>query len=224
MKAWVWALARRLDGLTLRERALVGLAAALALGLSLHGLLIAPTERALRQEREGLAAARARLAALQAQLDQVRAGLAADPEAELRAQLEALREQIRSADARLEQASVQLITPEQMVRVLQDLIRQNRSLTLVSVVSEPARPLTVEGAAAEAAGRQEGDAPTVFRHDLRIEFRGDYLSALEYLRAVEALPWRIFWDRIEMRVEDYPQVHIRLRTHTLSLEEGWLGV
>ena len=43
-------------------------------------------------------------------------------------------------------------------------------------------------------------------------------------QALEALPWRFFWDSVSYEVEDYPRSLVRLRLHTLSLSEDWIGV
>jgi MSHA biogenesis protein MshJ len=47
---------------------------------------------------------------------------------------------------------------------------------------------------------------------------------VNYLETIEALPWRLFWDRIEVETLEYPQASIRLRAYTLSFAEGWIGV
>jgi MSHA biogenesis protein MshJ len=41
---------------------------------------------------------------------------------------------------------------------------------------------------------------------------------------LEGLPWRIFWDSVSYEVLDYPKSIVRLKLHTLSLSEDWIGV
>ena len=50
------------------------------------------------------------------------------------------------------------------------------------------------------------------------------MATLRYLQALEALPWRFFWDSVDYQVIAYPQSTVRLKLHTLSLSEDWIGV
>ncbi|NOZ53973.1 MAG: hypothetical protein GXP08_12740 [Gammaproteobacteria bacterium] len=64
----------------------------------------------------------------------------------------------------------------------------------------------------------------IFRHGIEIEFYGDFKSTLSYLQAVEALPWRFYWDEVNYSVEEYPRALVKVTLYTLSLDRGWLGV
>ena len=59
---------------------------------------------------------------------------------------------------------------------------------------------------------------------LQIEFKGSYLSTLEYLQALNKLPWKFYWDSLELKVDKYPVSTIVITVHTLSFHEGWIGV
>jgi len=39
---------------------------------------------------------------------------------------------------------------------------------------------------------------------------GDYASVVAYLRALEALPWRIHWRKLELTAGEYPTNRVRL--------------
>jgi len=65
---------------------------------------------------------------------------------------------------------------------------------------------------------------TLFRHGLEIQMRGGFTRILHYLHATENLPWRLYWDTLEYKVETYPDAKIILRVYTLSVDEGWIGV
>lgn len=62
------------------------------------------------------------------------------------------------------------------------------------------------------------DTPAFYKHRFLLEFQGDYLSALNYLRALEALPWRLYWDSVTIESAGYPRAHITLKVHTISLQ------
>jgi MSHA biogenesis protein MshJ len=218
----MWAplarLEERIDARTGRERALLGLAGAAVLAALAVTLLVEPAGRRMAAAADGLAAAQGQLGEVRAQLERAAEALAEDPDAALRLEREALLRRAERAREALADARTRLIPPAQMVQVLESLLRSAEGLDLVRVETAPARP--VEGAAAPGA---EG-LPRVYRHGVTLSFRGTYLATLDYLERVEALPWRIFWERIELETADYPVVDVRLHAYTLGLREGWIGV
>ena len=59
---------------------------------------------------------------------------------------------------------------------------------------------------------------------MTINFEGDYLSTLDYIRSVEQLGWRVFWEGVRIDSSDYPRSRVTVSLYTLSLDEGWIGV
>jgi MSHA biogenesis protein MshJ len=70
---------------------------------------------------------------------------------------------------------------------------------------------------------QDVAIPALYRHRLRMEFSGDYLTMLKYLRQLEDLPRAMVWEKVEIESDDYPDATVRLQVYTLSLTEGWIG-
>jgi len=66
--------------------------------------------------------------------------------------------------------------------------------------------------------------PDIFRHGIEIEFYGDFKSTVSYLEAVEALPWRFYWEEVSYTVEEYPRALVKVIIYTLSLDRGWIDV
>ena len=64
----------------------------------------------------------------------------------------------------------------------------------------------------------------MFRHDMLMEFRGDYMSTLRYLEMMEDLSWKFVWDDLQYKVEEYPDALVTVRFHTLSSEESVLYI
>ena len=54
--------------------------------------------------------------------------------------------------------------------------------------------------------------------------RGAYLDLLAYLKEIESLPVRMFWDSVSLSAAAYPAVTMRLVVYTISLEKVWLTV
>jgi MSHA biogenesis protein MshJ len=53
---------------------------------------------------------------------------------------------------------------------------------------------------------------------------GDYASVVAYLRAVEGLPWRIHWRKLELVAGQYPVNRVKLVIGALSLSPDWMSV
>jgi MSHA biogenesis protein MshJ len=126
---------------------------------------------------------------------------------ELKSQYSRLQEQVMFGNKKFVPASL-------MAKALSDMLKQNRKLTLIKLDSLPTTTLL--------AAKQQHHP--IYKHGLAITFAGNYTDTVNYLRALEALPWAIVWDKIDYQVKDYPMAEITIHVVTLSFEEGWLGV
>ena len=238
MKAWLQGLAARIDALSLRERVLLFLAVVAVLYVLWEQVLMAPLERERRAAQAAIERATARITALDAEAAAIVRRHREDPNAPLRARERELRAAIAEADGRLAELTVGLIAPREMARVLEAVLARDTGLRLVRLENRGSRPLLApraesraareRGAAAEAGeaapeGAGDGALPRIWRHDVRLELEGGFLAALRYLKALERLERRFFWDGVVVQVERYPKARVRIDVHTLSLEEGWIG-
>ena len=203
--------AARFDRLSLRERLLV-LAAVLAVLVVLwDSLLLAPLEvrrRALSTEVESLQASiSATDAALQSSLDN-------DPTRIAVAQIARTRRDIDALDRQLQSATVGLLPPDRMTEVLQDVLRSRQQVRLVSLRTETATSLL--------PGPTDQAGP--YLHPVELVLRGRYLDILDYLRALEALHWRLYWKTLDLDNSAYPLDRVRIEIGTVSLDRAWLGI
>lgn len=112
-----------------------------------------------------------------------------------------------------------------MAGVLRDMLSAEKGLVLTKLESLGAQPLFPRDEDEEnAKTKKRTQQPEIFKHGVRIVFEGDYFKTLAYLRALEAMPWRLYWDNVEYFVTDYPKARVAITVHTLSLHEGWIGV
>lgn len=216
----------RFDRLSLRER---GLVAAAALGLMLVIWDVAvqgPLQRKHRVREQAVVALRAEVQGLERSAQTLAAQVQDDPVRAASQAVAALKAEIAGLDQRLTGATAGLIEPREMGRVLEDVLARTARLKLLSLRTLPAEPLVpvVPAAAAPAAQPAVAAGPQVWRHGVEIEVSGSYLDTLEFLQALEGLPWRFYWDRVDFAVEQHPRGRARLLVHTLGLREGWIGV
>lgn len=160
------------------------------------------------------------LRALELREQQAISNSANDPNEPVRLRIERARRQQENLDNSLLTQAGNLVSPQGMTRVLMAILERQDGLTLVQVQNLPSQ--MVQQSAADAAGNAGGT--NIYRHSLNLELEGDYLSLLAYLRRIESLPERFFWDQLSFVQTQWPRARIVLELHTLSTAEGFVGV
>ena len=205
----------RIDGLSLRERVLIFLAAASILVGGGYNFVITP----LMSERESM------LAQMRLQLEQINVwnseleSLARQKSADLsgadkQKRLESAKKEIEHLDARLSERRQQLVTPERMKRLLASLTDRNARLKLTQLN-------TTEANLVEGSGAQGG--PSMYRHGVQLVLSGTWPDVVAYLSTLERLPERVFWGDIELSAS-YPVTTLKLSLFTYSLETAWISL
>lgn len=216
------SILHRIDAMTLRERALVFLALVFVFYLLWSSLLMDPLEKQQRAMLQRMSAMQGEIRTLELQIQAVVERGKRDPNNAARRELAGYRAELEQLDAHIGSTVGSLIKPQQMARILEEALTRDTRLSLLKVESLGSTPLiAVEP---EPPVAEDEPAVGIYRHGLRLEFEGDYLSALDYLKAVQALPWALYWDGFRIVSIDYPRAHISIEVHTLSLQEGWIGV
>jgi MSHA biogenesis protein MshJ len=131
-----------------------------------------------------------------------------------RIQLERIQERIELLNNQLGDYATELIDPAEMAEVLEGMLENQQQLRLSSMRNLGAEALTVT---------EDPEKALFYKHGLEIELEGTYLACLDYLEAIEALPWRFYWQVLELNVEDFPNSRIRIEVSTLSMDEEWIG-
>lgn len=213
LRARLRLLAERIDALTLRERGIMFVTVLAALYFVSSALIFTPL-RVQSQRLEGqLKIQRDQLAALNTQIQKTVDAATRDPDADNAARLKELSEKLGIVDPRLAQATQGLVSPRDMARLVEQVLTRNRALQVIRVESLP--PAPIDG--------QSGSSG-LYKHGMRIEVRGRYLDLVNYMRALETLPWKVLWERATLATEDYPNSRLTLVIYTLSLREGWIGI
>jgi MSHA biogenesis protein MshJ len=203
------------DGRTARERSVL-FAAALAAAL----FLFESTWWGPERERAGSAAAnvdslQAQKTAMERELEVLSLRESLDPDAAILEQLDVVEHKIGALDTRLRNQTLQILSPEQMPAVLKDLIGEGRALRIVGIRSESPQRLV---------NSAEDNLPVLYQHGLVIDLQGEYLALLDYVQALENLPWRFYWLGLEVRAPGSGPREFRLHVYTVSLREEWIRV
>ncbi|EKU80322.1 type II secretion system protein GspM [Massilia timonae] len=222
MKERILTLRARIDALSLRERALVCLAACALLAFLGHALVLAPMEAAQEALRAQIAQQRSGMAAIDEAITGRVQAFQHDPDAQARTRLNALRQEMGQLGDQLLAIEHGLVPPERMGPLIDGILRANGRLKLVSMRTLPVEPLAGPGAPAPAATPAPAAAPLLYRHGIEVTVRGNYLDMVDYMSALDAMPTRMFWGRAQLDVEEYPAARLTLTLHTLSLDRQWM--
>jgi MSHA biogenesis protein MshJ len=137
-----------------------------------------------------------------------------NPNATTREQLTLLQGSLSVLKEKLSMGEKKFVPSQLMANALSDILKQYSTLRLIKLETLP-----VSG-----FGNHDQEPAWLYRHTLEITLQGDYFGVLNYLKTLEALPWRIHWVSIDYQVKDYPIAETRLQVYTLSFDKDWLGV
>jgi MSHA biogenesis protein MshJ len=227
MKERIAKVAATVDALSLRERLFLFAAGLVIVGGLWEAAFAGPLDARREIAAEQVEALRDRLQQLETTLTAAADGMSEGMPNQF-GRLETLRQRVAEGEEEVRVYTSDLVDPQQMRLVLEELLRRQSGLKLVSATNLPARPVLEDDAedavAAEASAPDVAPEPRLYRHTLVLKLEGNYLDCLAYLQAVERLPWHIYWSRLEFATDEYPRNAIVIELRTLSVDEEWIGV
>ncbi len=223
LQAQLKALSDRIDAFSLRERGLIFVGVMAAIFYVALSLVLTP----LRTEHSKLeSAARAkneRVQSINKEIQLIATAAIADIDAPQRDKIASLEKELTVLDQQLEQITGGTVGPRQMAKLLEQMLARNGALELVRIENLPSAPAVPEEASTGNAPVAAGGA-TIYKHGVRLELRGRYFDIVEYLKAVEKLPWKVFWGRVSLESDKYPVSTVTLVVYTLSRYPAWVGI
>ena len=247
------SLKRHFDQRSLRERLLLIAAAAGAALMLADAMWLTPAWLAYKAAQQQRSAAQLSLGSLQDSLPQVQARVAALAQARA-AELTHWRQRVREGDSQLREHESALVGSERMLELLEQLlarhgevrVRAMRSLGrsdllagasaeqgVADLTAATSKSATSAGATAattatlavgQAAASPAVSTPTLYRHGVELELEGGFNELLAYLQAMEALPQRVLWGSVSLKVQQHPRSLLTLRVYTLSRDKHWLEI
>jgi MSHA biogenesis protein MshJ len=208
------------DQRNLRERGILLLCALILPLLLVNTFVLTPLGEEREAARRQVETLNVELGTLAVREAEILARKSYDPDKENREKKDQLEAEIERNRELLQTRITTLVTPREMPELLRDLLTGEQRLQLLRLANEQPERLQQVGSEADA---ELDEAPALYRHRLQLEFSGGYLATLDYLRQLEAMPQAISWDSVEIETDEYPKAKVRLRVHTLSLSEAWIG-
>ena len=218
LKIQFQGLTNRIDAMSIRERGMIFITILVAVYFLAVNVLFGPLNTQKDRLQQQVDLKRQETQALEAQVQAMALTGGEGPEAAKRKKLESLRENLKTMDTELVRVTAGLVPPKEMTRLIEQMLLKNRGLQVMRVESIPATSLLEEGASGTTSGVM------VYKHGMHIEIKGGYLDILRYLKSLEALPWKVFWGKVTLKTEKYPDSRVSLLIYTLSTHEAWIGL
>jgi len=213
------SLSERLDALSLRERGLIFAGCVTLVFVAAQTLFMGPIAIRAHNADKRLGTARQNLAAIEGAGSQP----ATDPGVLAAARNAALAARLKILDSEMRAAALGYVAPDKVVDMLREILAHQQGLQLVSLSSLPVESLSREARGASEAG-PVGDDLGPFLHPVEMVVDGSYSSVVQYLRALEAMPWRVHWQQLELTAGDYPVNRVRIVIGALSLSRDWMNL
>ena len=210
---------KRVDALSLKERALLAVSLLLVMLYVWNQWFLSPLE----VRRTALLAERASLSEELSRFDALTTEWAAaaefDPDAEGKERIAAITQQLSALASAIEERAGRMVPPAQVPEALRQVLTELDGLRFESLEGLPARAVITDAGAPGASA-----AYSAYRHSFRIRFTGSYQAITAYVQQLEKLPYGFFWDELSVDASEFPQLRGSLVVYTVSLDRGWIGV
>jgi len=116
------------------------------------------------------------------------------------------------------QSTENLIDPNKMSHILSALLSRQSGLRVKRVNNFPAEAVHYQKDA------QSHPKVLMYRHRLHLELEGTFYQVSNYLKMIENLQERLYWDEMDFTMGNYPKGILLLNVHTLSMSKDLIGV
>ncbi len=206
-------LEQKIDDISLRERLLIGVTTIALIAALWFVFFLEPSIKAADAKLASLEKIRERTEEANRNAE-VQIMAIAGGSQEQRRRLEEVQVRIAVLNEKLAEYATELVDPNEMAIVLEGVLRSRPDLSLVKMHNLPSEVLSAS---------EDENATRFYRHGLAIELEGSYAGLVRYLDEIEDLPWRLYWQVLEIETLNYPNNRIRIEVSTLSLDEEWIG-
>lgn len=204
--------AATVDGLGLRERIFLLISVVAVLFLFMDSLVYQPAVTRQRRMNDGIDNLQRQLTVLETASRELAQVAPLEPFGWRERRLEELETRRDELDARIRDQLGLVVDPRQAARMLRDILERDRDLTLLELTTGTDR-IDLDQA---LPGADAALPANLGRYPLTLRLEGSYLAALHFLEQLEQLPWALFYDSIDIRVQQHPRALIELQLYTLG--------
>ena len=241
MKALWQNYSQRFLAITLREQLLIFVTGVIAVVFIIHTLLIDQNQQRIGLLEKDIKRISTTIASKQQTIAIFEQALAEDPNAKINRTIQEYERNLKQVDIALLTLTSDLIDPIQMRMALSELLALQKGVKLLSFDAISAEPLALPalnnnaGTEENKVANQESTEPVLaveaepetlklYKHGLRIKLSGRYFQLRDYLRQLEQMRYRFFWQRFDYQLTEYPVSEVEIELYSLSTKQEFLGV
>ncbi len=163
-------------------------------------------------------------------INEFQAALTDDPSKETVKQIAQLEAKLAKIDSQLVHLTTDLISPSEMREALLRLLKLEPGVSLLSFELIGAKPLLnlssaqAKSNAINTSLTAEQAGLNLYKHGIKIKLTGKYFQLRNYLRHLEQLTWKFFWQDFEFEVKEYPRSEVEITIYSLGLNKEFIGV
>lgn len=204
----------RFDALQAREQKLIFWGIPITVVVVMYLLLIEPQWIATQKLQNKVASLDKQLLMTQASVDELNKEASLDPNISVKKQIESLTNRLTTIEQSVKNELGQLVTPQAMTVLLQQLFEQADEIRVLKFTSVPP----------QLAFSTENSSTPIYRHGIDITIEGGFFATRDFLFATENLPFKVYWSDLSYEVSDYPSAISTLSLFTLSTSEAFISV
>ncbi len=163
-------------------------------------------------------------------INEYQKALKQDPDKDTVKQITQLETKLAKIDKQLVDLTTELISPIQMREALLKLLKLEPGVSLLSFELIGAKPL-LDLSVAQTKPTTGQVSPTseqlglnLYKHGIKIKLTGKYFQLRNYLRQLEQLSWKFFWQDFQFEVKEYPRSEVEITIYSLGLNKEFIGV
>ncbi len=235
LNAWIlWC--DRFDNFVVRERILLFGCLVAGIYLVFDTLFIMPTNKEILRLQEEILTVQKNTDKLNAEKNVFDRVSKNDPDADLKREVLKLKGRLLQLESDLDELSLRLVSADRIPEVLKSVSQQTNKIHLKTIQTLKPQLIDFSGvkrvqlkslaSAVDASMGIDNDTPAsmssqkVYKYGIHIVFEGTFFEILDFLGALEALEWRLYWEGLDYHVMTYPRARVEVEVYTLSMMEG----
>jgi len=225
----------KFNNVTVREQYLIIGAGLVAIVFILYSLFLdAPLQR-IEQLNEQISQTQRSNQNTQNSIQLLEQAMLEDPNVGLKRELKQYETKLGEVDETLLTLTSDLINPIQMRYALIKLLKLQQGVKLLSFEVMPASTVA-KNEMAESDNKSDKETEQVdtaldsrqqlhlYRHGIKIKLQGQYFQLRDYLKQLESLSWKFFWQEFDYQLKTYPESELEVEIYSLSTSEEFIGV
>jgi MSHA biogenesis protein MshJ len=210
-------LADKVAQLQIREKALIFFGILFVLLWLAVTEILSPMMDDIGKTQKSIANTQDQIVTAQQQIEMYQQALAKDPNVQVQQSINTVQRSISRLDEELDVFTADFISPSKMREVLIGLLKSESKVKVIKFNAVAAVEMDIPEI-------PQSVGVTLYQHGLKISISGNYFDLQRYMKKVELLPWRFYWQVFSYKVEKYPKAILEIEISTISNNERFIAI